>query len=217
MADDDARLAALEAILGARRSVRRFRTDPVPAARIERLLAAAVTAPSASNKQPWRFLVVERRATIDAMATAVRAEVAVLRRSVPPESEASFAAYGEYFTRFEHAPTVIVPIHRGHQVLSHLVAVDVGDERRRGIAAMERDSGLVGASLATMNLLLAASEGGLGASAMTGPLVAASQLREILEIPPSWGIVAVVAVGYSDEVPTPTDRKAVDKVVRWIR
>ena len=41
-----------------RRSVRRFKPDPVPAATIGRLLEAARRAPSAGNIQPWHFTVV---------------------------------------------------------------------------------------------------------------------------------------------------------------
>lgn len=41
-----------------RRSVRRFKPDPVPAADLRRILDAARTAPSSGNQQPWKFLVV---------------------------------------------------------------------------------------------------------------------------------------------------------------
>jgi len=71
--------------------------------------------------------------------------------------------------------------------------------------------------LAMQNLLLAAHAAGLGASGMTGPLVAADALREILRIPQSWHIAALVPIGYPDEEPTPTARKTVDHVTRWIR
>lgn len=50
----DARLK----ILYARRSIRRFRTDPIAPELVEELLKAAMAAPSANNRQPWRFLVV---------------------------------------------------------------------------------------------------------------------------------------------------------------
>jgi nitroreductase len=40
------------------RAIRYFRPDPVPTELIERLLDAAVRAPSAANKQPWAFVVV---------------------------------------------------------------------------------------------------------------------------------------------------------------
>ena len=203
-------------LLRARRSVRRFRPDPVPRALVERVLEAAVTAPSASNKQPWRFFVVETRATIAAMAAAVREATARLEAAVPAESRAAFRAYGDYFTRFEGAPCVVVPAFRGHAVLSHLVADGGSQDDRALVATMERDSGLVGASLALMALLLAAHEAGLGASAMTGPLVAAPALRAILGVPATFGLVALVPLGFPDESPTPTDRKPLDKVVRWL-
>ncbi len=208
--------AVLEA-MRARRSVRRFKAEPPPRELVERLIEAAITAPSASNKQPWRFFVVEKRETIAAMAAAVREAIELVARCVPPASEAPFRAYGEYFTRFEEAPVVIAPIHRGHTVLSHLVGPELDAGARERIAAMERDSGLTGASLALMSLLLAAPELGLGASAMTGPLVAEGRLRAILGVPDSWGLVALVPIGYPDEEPRPTDRKSVDAVTRWIR
>jgi len=52
-----------------RRDVRRFRSDPIPAAVVDELLAAAVLAPSVGNSQPWRFVKVddpERRAKVRA-------------------------------------------------------------------------------------------------------------------------------------------------------
>src|SRR3989304_507700 len=50
-------LTVLEAI-HQRRSIRSFRSDPVPEEVICQLLEAARLAPSACNRQPWRFLVV---------------------------------------------------------------------------------------------------------------------------------------------------------------
>jgi nitroreductase len=204
-------------LLRARRSVRRFRSDPVPRDTITTLLEAAVLAPSASNKQPWRFLVVESRDRIRRMATAVRETTARIAAHIPEASRSAFAAYGDYFTRFELAPVVIVPIHRPLSILSNLVesagAIDV---ERASIGRMEEQSGLIGTSLALENLLLMAHALGLGASGMTGPLVAEPTLREILEVPIGWGIVALVPVGFPDETPGATSRKPVDKVVRWL-
>ena len=50
-------LAVWEAIK-MRRSIRKFAPDDVPEAMVKQLLEAARLAPSASNRQPWRFLVV---------------------------------------------------------------------------------------------------------------------------------------------------------------
>jgi len=200
-----------------RRSIRRFKPDAPPDEEIERLLEAAVTAPSASNKQPWRFFVVSDRERIAAMASAVRDAVATIAQHVPEESVEAFRRYGDYFTRFEGAPVVIVPIHRGHRVLSGLVSEDLDEELRRRVAEMERNSGLVATSLAVQNLLLSAHARGLGASVMTGPLVAVDALTRILAVPTGWGMVALVPVGYPDEDPVAPGRKDLGKVVRWLR
>jgi F420 biosynthesis protein FbiB-like protein len=204
-------------LLDERRSVRRFKPDPVPEDALVRLIEAATLAPSASNKQPWRFLIVTSRPTIDAMTDAVRSSVERVARAVPPDSEAAFRAYGDYFTRFSGAPCVIVPICRGPAILSHLASGPLDDGDRARIAAMEAQSAVIGASLALQNLLLMAHASGLGASGMTGPLLAEDRLRTILDVPASWTIVALIPVGYPDEEPTKKDRKAAEKVTRWIK
>lgn len=203
-------------LLRARRSVRRFRAETPPRALVEKLLEAAVTAPSASNKQPWRFLVVSGGDVIARMAAEVRQAVERIARHIEPASQAAFRAYGDYFTRFETAPIVIVALQRPLTLLSNLAGPEMPAADRDRIAAMERDSGLMGTAMALENLLLAAHALGLGASGMTGPLVAADRLHALLEVAGSWHITALVPVGFPAEQPAPTERKAVDKVVRWI-
>lgn len=206
----------IDEILRARRSVRRFKPEAPPREAIERLIEAAVTAPSASNQQPWRFLVITNREVVGRLAAAVRAAVDRIARHVEPASEASFRAYGDYFTRFEAAPVVLAILCKSLAILSNLVDGGLGDGDRARIAAMESRSGIMGAAMAIQNLLLAAHASGLGASGMTGPLVAEDRIREILEVPPAWEIAALVPVGYPDEEPRPTARKPAASVTRWI-
>jgi nitroreductase len=49
-------------LLKARRSIRRYRSDPVPDDMIEQLLQAGRWAPSASNRQPWHIIVIRDEA-----------------------------------------------------------------------------------------------------------------------------------------------------------
>ena len=44
--------------LRGRRSIRRFTDQPIEKAVLRRLIEAATTAPSSTNRQPWRFAVV---------------------------------------------------------------------------------------------------------------------------------------------------------------
>ena len=45
-----------------RRSIRKYTADPVDDETVERLLRAAMSAPSAGNQQPWQFVVIRDRA-----------------------------------------------------------------------------------------------------------------------------------------------------------
>ena len=51
-------LTLMEAIRR-RRSIRKFKPDPIPDEIINQILEAARLAPSASNRQPWRFQIVK--------------------------------------------------------------------------------------------------------------------------------------------------------------
>jgi nitroreductase len=59
----------LEAIR-TRRSIRKYRPEPIPDEKLETILEAARLAPSAANRQPWRFVVVEDRERRKALAKA---------------------------------------------------------------------------------------------------------------------------------------------------
>lgn len=50
-----------------RRSVRKFKPDPVPYEHIEKIINAARLAPTAGNQQPWKFLVVQDKMQIEKM------------------------------------------------------------------------------------------------------------------------------------------------------
>ncbi len=52
------RMTGLEAI-NSLRSVRQFKTDPIPRNTIETILAAGSKAASGSNTQPWEFIIIE--------------------------------------------------------------------------------------------------------------------------------------------------------------
>ena len=59
---------ALLGLLKFRRSIRGFKGDPVPREMIEKVLEAGRWAPSGGNAQPWEFLVVENKETIQQLA-----------------------------------------------------------------------------------------------------------------------------------------------------
>ncbi len=58
-------------IIKERRSIRRFKPDPVEGAKIDMLLEAARWAPSAGNAQPWEFVVITDKWTIQGLKTVM--------------------------------------------------------------------------------------------------------------------------------------------------
>ena len=54
-----------------RRSIRAYSTAPVSEAAVQKLLEAAMAAPSAAAKDPWRFVVIRNRGTLEEIATAL--------------------------------------------------------------------------------------------------------------------------------------------------
>ncbi len=51
-----------------RRSMRRFKPDPIPDEYIEKMIEAARWAPSGANGQPWEFIIIKDQKTKDRMA-----------------------------------------------------------------------------------------------------------------------------------------------------
>lgn len=198
-------------LLENRRSIRRFQNRPVPGQVVEMLVEAARWAPSAGNRQNFRFLSVDRVATLEALAAAVREEIERIRQRVRQDYSEQVAHYAENFLHFSKAPLLIVPIHRqGPNLLNALCDQEVITEKDTCPEAC------CSVSAAIMNLLLAAHSLGLGACWMTGPLIAAKSMAQILEIPPGWAISALIPVGYPDESPPAPGRRPVSQLLRHI-
>lgn len=56
--------------IATRTSIRDYESRPIEKEKVEKMLHAAMAAPTAMNKQPWHFIVVDKRETLDAMAEA---------------------------------------------------------------------------------------------------------------------------------------------------
>jgi nitroreductase len=195
-----------------RRSIRRFRPDPVPDAVLEQLLEVARWAPSAGNRQAYRLLLVVAPATIAAMAAAVRAATARLADGLRADLAEPGRAYLDNFAHFAGAPAVCVPIYRSGFDLRAAVAA----EPAAAATVEPAHDALASVSAAIMSLLLAAHSLGLGSCWMTGPLCAAVALGPLLAVPRGWSIAALVPLGYADEAPAAPPRRELQHLLRRV-
>ncbi len=198
-----------------RRSIRRFKPEPPPKETLEKLIQAAISAPSASNKQSWRFFIVQDKALIRSLAEAVDEARLRLKDQIKTVFQEEFIRYSKNFTTFIGAPALIVPLYRTFPGLSGALGENADAEDRRVITRMEQEAVVMSVSLAVQNLLLMAHALGLGACCMTGPLIAGKELYTILKIPKGWCVATLVSVGFPDEQPPDPGRKPLSKVVRW--
>ena len=199
-----------------RRSVRDFKPEVPSDVTLSKLIEAAITAPSAGNKQPWRFLIVRDRASIESAALKVDEERQRLKNILDLEFQEKFQVYSEHFSAFRNAPALIIPFYRIFVTLSGMLGSTVSERDRESLCSFEHHSALVSVSLAIQNILLMVEELGLGACCMTGPLIAGRELHKCLQVPEGWLIASVVAVGYPNETPIDPGRKKLQALTRWL-
>ena len=190
----------LHAFLRTRRSIRRFKPDPVADEVVSRVIATATYAPSAHNTQPWRFVVVRRIGNppheardrlAHALTSAMRAD---MESEGAPESEIE-SRVTRSIKRINEAPVII------------LLCRDVTAVREQ--KPQDTVMAIQSVANAATYLLLAAHAEGLGGNWICWPLYAQEETREALELPETWEPQAMVFIGYADE-------EAKEKVLKQI-
>lgn len=207
---------AFKQIVQDRRSVRKFREEPVDAEQIRELIDCARYAPSDTNSQTWEFIVVTNRDKIKAIEDMTwqqlhaRAEAAEAK-GLSKEGRLLTKSFGPYATAFSDAPALVVCLATPYNSKFRERIFDpialVPDE-------VWREEGIKSSCLAAMNLMLAAHAMGLATCPMTGPvLLAEPQLKEFLGIDETRQINMVIALGHPAETPGRLPRKAVDEIL----
>ena len=196
-------MADLHDFLRSRRSIRRFRPDPVPAAVIRRILETATYAPSAHNNQPWRFAVVT---DLSVKARLTEAMAADFRRDLEKEGlpEADIAARLERSRRrIQEAPVVVI-------LCMDATGMNNYPDPKRQQAEMTM--AVQSTALAGLQLLLAVHAEGLGGVWTCGPLFTPETVRAALDLPATWQPQAMLFIGYPAESPSIPERKPLEQV-----
>ncbi|MBL7495450.1 nitroreductase family protein [Frankia sp. CNm7] len=186
------------------RSLRRFRPDPVPDEVLARCLEAATWAPSGSNRQGWRFVVLRSPEVRAVLGPAFRAGWDWVCNEIygyeprPADDDTSKAAritrtMLHLVENFENVPVYVL--------FCHEPTGFVGDFLEAGSIFP-----------AVQNFLLAARVEGLGTVPSTWFTFGEEKLRAVVGIPDTWKIASLVAVGWPQGHHGPVRRKPVGKV-----
>lgn len=174
-----------------RRTIHRYRRDPVPLDVVRRAVEGAVLAPNHRLTEPWRFLLLGRQARAPLADFAVRRKTEAADAPPPPEIEARIRA------------KVLDP------PLALLVQCSVSDDPIR----QSEDRSAVACAL--QNLALSLHAEGIGTKWSSGGLVRDPRTLELFALDPAEGRVeGIVWIGYPAEVPEAPARSPLGAVYR---
>jgi len=170
-----------------RRSIRRYAARAIEPEVLDAVLRAAVWAPSAHNRQPWRFCVVTDGAVKERLSQQMGAQ---WRRDL--QVDGADPAFIERRVAISHARLT------GAAALV-IASVSMEDMDTYTDAARNEAEWLMAVqsvALACQNLLLAAHAHGLGACWMCAPLFVPDLVRRMLDLPHHWQPQALITLGY---------------------
>lgn len=193
-------------VLNSRRSIREFELRPIEAETIVKLLTAATAAPSAHNRQPWRFSVLQKLQDKEALAGAMGARLKAERTADGDDPALIEADVNRSRARITGAAAVIL-------VCVTLEDMDHYSDQKR--SAAERQMAVQSVAMASQNLLLSAQAEGIGACWMCAPLFAAEEVLDSLELPSTWLPQGLIILGHPAEPGRPRSRKPLEQVATF--
>lgn len=193
-------------LIKSRRSIRRYLAEPIPQETILRLLEAATWAPSAHNRQPWRFAVLAQPADKERLAAAMGARLRADRTADGDDPVDIERDVARSYTRLTGAPVVIV------------VCLSMGDMDHYPDPHRARNEWVMAAqstAMAAQNLLLLAHAEGLATCWICAPLFVPHLVRDTLPLPPDWEPLGLITLGKAAE-PREKTRTPIDMKVKFL-
>jgi nitroreductase len=179
-----------------RRSHRMYKPDLPPREVLERVIEAALWAPSGTNLQPWEITVMAgqvRDEFVELVSQAIKNLLPIMKKAQVPQKSQELVM--KFFKNLGGAPVVIA------------VTIGKRPDDPTNLANIQSGAALM------QNLLLAAHAEGLGTCWMTG---AHSLEKEILRFlgKEDQQLLAITPIGYSAKEPPMPPRKG--REVRWL-
>ncbi len=183
-------------VIQERRSTRKFKSTPVPKEHIDKMLDAAHLAPTAGNQQPWKFLVVRDRSTLDQLqAECISHSLKAYKEREnpgPEELETKREEVNEYYADFLSAPLYIVVLVDSN---SNYPSYNVHD-----------------GPLAAGYLILAARALGYG-TVFTTDSIPEELTRKVFRTPDNYKRVCILPIGVPENWPEARPKKSLEELV----
>ena len=208
-----------------RKSIRAFKSDPVPKDLLKQIIEQSLRAPSWANTQPWEFVIVSGKPLKEIQKGFLE------RGEQEPTSEVDrpYEFPEPYLSRVKAlAPKGVTPTkedmdarrvrnfkHYGAPTVIYLLVGRPFFYQEKGINVWS----LYDCGSAVQNIMLLATSHGLGTVAQAQAVVYPDIIRKVIDIPESKLIALGIAIGYPDwDDPANQiyrEREPVDKVTTW--
>lgn len=195
-------VAQIHDLVRSRRALRRYTAEPVARELVERLLETAVWAPSAHNRQPWRFAVLTTLANKEKLAHAMGQRLRTDRTADGDQPDVIERDVARSFARITGAPVAIVVC------LSMRDMDSYPDDRRQ---QAERDMAMQSVAMAAQNLWLLAHAEGLGCCWLCAPLFVPHLVQQTLALPADWEPQGLMTLGWPAEAKEKTRQPLASK------
>ena len=193
------------AALHSRRSLRRYHPELPSQALLEQVLNAAIQAPSAHNRQPWRFVMLRDAEHKAGLARAMGAQLRADLQADGMPAALIEADVQRSWARMTGAPVL---------VLLCLSMQDMDDYPDVGRGQAEYMMAVQGTAMAGQNLLLAAHALGLGACWMCAPLFCPEVVSRELTLPSDWQPQGLITLGWPAQTRN-RGRRPLVELVQW--
>lgn len=202
---DAAPLSPVRQAILSRRSLRRYQDRPVPDALITQVLEAGIWAPSAHNRQPWRFAVIRTQAQKEQLAGDMGARLRADLTADGVAEDVIEADVSRSYERITQAPALILVCLSMADMDSYPDPVRSENEYLMAVQST---------AMAGQNILLAAHDAGLGACWMCAPLFCPDVVLAALDLPNDWQPQGLITLGYPDQSREKT-RRSVSSSTIW--
>lgn len=214
---DTSQPAVLDELVSRRRSIRKYKSDPLPEAWIEAMLQCAHQAPSPSNSQPVVFVRIDsqhhRNNLHHTLADGHKQLIARHKAENGPARLRNWINAYRRYAEFMFTAPVLLAVGVRHGIggfASKLEAAGLRPDDGRQQCDLDITVGL-----ALNGLLLKAQELGVGSCILTAPLVFIEDVEALLGLEKIC-IRSFVTLGLADETPSPPQRRSLSETVKVI-
>lgn len=197
----------IDEAINKRRSIRKFKSDPVPEDHIMALIEAARLAPSGCNAQPWRFKIVTDEETRNKLAEAAHNQMFIAQAPVVIVCCADISGY---INGSKSGIQDLGKIGAVEDRVVNIICANLNETKKMSIAEIGPHIA-ANVAIAIEHMVLRALDFNLGTCWIRA--MEEDKISEIFGWDENIYVVALLPVGYSAEYPSPRSRLGFEEIL----